>query len=198
MPATPSLIERKQRRARGRIVRAADELFAAHGYDKVSVADIAERAEVGRTTFFRHFGDKPEVVFAKQQVLLELIAAARGDATADTPRTLGEAIGQLRPVVLDICAEVTKDPAGYVRHSQLLAQHAELQGRDALKVQQLADALDDLLVHRGCEAGTARLAAQIAVACCQAPTRLANDPQTLRADVDAALQDALSLGAPAD
>jgi AcrR family transcriptional regulator len=66
MASTPPLVERKQRAARERIVRAATELFAERGYSKVSVSDIAERAEVGRTTFFRHFGDKQEVVFARE------------------------------------------------------------------------------------------------------------------------------------
>jgi hypothetical protein len=57
------LVERKQRQARQRIIEAARELFLERGFDGVSVGDIAERAEVGRTTFFRHFGDKQEVVF---------------------------------------------------------------------------------------------------------------------------------------
>ncbi|WP_244256171.1 helix-turn-helix domain-containing protein [Rathayibacter sp. VKM Ac-2760] len=64
--ASLSLVERKQRAARGRIIEAADAPFSERGFDSVSVTDIAERAEVGRTTFFRHFGDKTEVVFAKE------------------------------------------------------------------------------------------------------------------------------------
>jgi Bacterial regulatory proteins, tetR family len=42
------------------VIQAAQELFLERGFDGVSVGDIAERAEVGRTTFFRHFGDKPD------------------------------------------------------------------------------------------------------------------------------------------
>ncbi len=71
------LVERKQRQARQRIIDAARELFLERGFDGVSVGDIAERAEVGRTTFFRHFGDKQEVVFANEQELLDTITAAR-------------------------------------------------------------------------------------------------------------------------
>ncbi|GAB6899108.1 hypothetical protein JCM9957A_21980 [Kineosporia succinea] len=76
------LVERKQQQARQRIVRAAAELFAAHGFDGVSVSDIAERAEVGRTTFFRHFGDKQEVVFAHER---ELLGSLDADAVRATP-----------------------------------------------------------------------------------------------------------------
>ena len=70
------LVQRKQRQARQRIIEAARELFLERGFDGVSVGDIAERAEVGRTTFFRHFGDKQEVVFGKEQELLDAIQVA--------------------------------------------------------------------------------------------------------------------------
>jgi AcrR family transcriptional regulator len=194
MATTVPLIERKRRRARERIVQVADELFSAHGYDKVSVSDIAVRAEVGRTTFFRHFGDKPEVVFAKQQELLDAITAAQDDDAGASPQTAAEALKQLRPIVLDLCVQVTSDPDGYRRHYTLLAHHAELRGRDALKTQQVADALNDLLVHRGCEPAIARLAAELALACLQTPVRLSNDPETLQDEVSATFDRALALG----
>lgn len=49
--------------ARAQLVAAAFELFAAQGYDATTVDDIAARAGVGRTTFFRTFRGKDEVVF---------------------------------------------------------------------------------------------------------------------------------------
>jgi AcrR family transcriptional regulator len=196
MATTVPLIERKRRRARARIIQAADELFRAHGYEKVSVRDIAERAEVGRTTFFRHFGDKPEVVFAKQQELLDAITAAQDQDAGVSPRTAAEALEQLRPIVLDLCAQVTADPDGYRRHYALLAEHPELRGRDALKTQQLADALNDLLLYRGCDPAIARLAAELALACVQTPVRLTNDPDTLQDDVNATFDRALAIGHP--
>jgi AcrR family transcriptional regulator len=194
MAATVSLVERKRRQARERIVQAADELFSTLGYDKVSVIDIAERAEVGRTTFFRHFGDKPEVVFAKQQQLLDAIAAAHGGDTGASPRSTVEALEQLRPIVLHLCNQVTADPDGYRHHYQLLADHAELRGRDALKARQVADALNDLLVHRGCEPVIARLAAELALACLQTPIRLANNPETLQEEVSTTFDCVFALG----
>src|SRR3984885_3221466 len=103
------LVERKRRQARQRIVQAAEELFLARGFDNVSVSDIAERAEVGRTTFFRYFGDKQEVAFAKGEELLETIAAADGDDAA-APLSATEAIEQLCPIVLALSAQVTADP----------------------------------------------------------------------------------------
>lgn len=46
-----------------RLQEAAFALFAERGYDATSVDDIAERAGVGRTTFFRAFASKEAVIF---------------------------------------------------------------------------------------------------------------------------------------
>src|SRR6202012_6272410 len=71
--------------ARERLVHAAVDLFTEQGYDATTVTEIAERAGVTKMTFFRHFADKREVLFAGQelhsQILAEAIAAAPADAT---------------------------------------------------------------------------------------------------------------------
>jgi AcrR family transcriptional regulator len=196
---TPSLplVERKQRQARQRIIEAARELFRDRGFDGVSVGDIAERAEVGRTTFFRHFGDKQEVVFANEQELLDTIAAAgQADATP-APRDATEALEQLRPVLLALCTQATADPDAYARHFQLIDRHPELRARDAVKMQQIADKLSELLIHRGADEPTARLAGQIALACYQTAKRLGNNPHTLSDETQAAFNRALTLGTSA-
>ena len=188
------LVERKRRQARQRIIEAARELFLERGFDGVSVGDIAERAEVGRTTFFRHFGDKQEVVFAKEQELLDTIAAAsQADDTA-AARSATEAVEQLRPIVLALCAQAAADPEAYTRHFQLIEQYPELRDRDAVKMQQIADKLSDLLIHRGSDEATARFAGQIAIACYQTAKRLGNNPHTLVDDTQAAFRRVLTLG----
>jgi AcrR family transcriptional regulator len=189
------LVERKRRQARQRIIEAARELFLERGYDGVSVGDIAERAEVGRTTFFRHFGDKQEVVFANEQKLLDTIAAAGQADNTPAPRSATEAVEQLRPVLLALCVQATADPEAYTRHFQLIEQHPELRGRDAVKTQQIADKLSDLLIHRGSDQATAIFAAQVALACYQTARLLSNNPHTLEDDTRAALSRALTLGA---
>jgi AcrR family transcriptional regulator len=188
------LVERKRRQARQRIIQAAQELFLARGFDEVSVGDIAERAEVGRTTFFRHFGDKQEVVFAKEQELLDTIAAAGQAEGTAAARSATEAVEQLRPIVLALCAQATSDPEAYARHFQLVEQHLELRARDAVKKQQIADKLSDLLIHRGSDEATARFAGQIAIACYQTARRLGNNPHTLVDETRAAFGRALMLG----
>src|SRR5882757_2585102 len=60
--------------ARERLVVAALDLFTEQGYDKTTVAEIAERAGLTRSTFFRHFPDKREVLAAGQDTLSRLLA----------------------------------------------------------------------------------------------------------------------------
>ena len=188
------LVERKRRQARQRIIEAARELFLERGFDGVSVGDIAERAEVGRTTFFRHFGDKQEVVFAKEQELLDTIAAAGQADGTPAPRNAAEAVAQLRPIVLDLCAQSAADPEAYTRHFELIEHHPELRARDAMKMQQIADQLSELLMHRGSDERTARLAGQLALACYQTARHLGNNPRTLVDETGAAFTRVLALG----
>ncbi len=57
--------------ARTAVVAAALELFASQGFDQTSVEQIAQAAGVSRSTFFRQFGGKDDVVFADHELLLE-------------------------------------------------------------------------------------------------------------------------------
>ncbi|MGW3957700.1 TetR/AcrR family transcriptional regulator [Streptomyces sp. NPDC004752] len=59
--------------ARMRLADAAFALFDERGYENTTVDDIAERAGVGRTTFFRHYRSKEAVIFPDHDRLLELI-----------------------------------------------------------------------------------------------------------------------------
>jgi len=56
--APEGLRERKKRERRQRILRAARDLFAARGYERTTVEDIAEAAYVSKATFFNHFATK--------------------------------------------------------------------------------------------------------------------------------------------
>src|ERR1039458_8546224 len=70
------LMARWEPNARERLVRAALDLFTEQGYDATTVNEIADRAGLTKTTFFRHFPDKREVLFAGQDVHARLLADA--------------------------------------------------------------------------------------------------------------------------
>jgi AcrR family transcriptional regulator len=62
-PADIDLQTRRKLRTRRALQEAALQLFAAHGYDQTTIAQIAQRAGVGKRTFFLHFPAKEDVLF---------------------------------------------------------------------------------------------------------------------------------------
>jgi AcrR family transcriptional regulator len=59
--------------ARERLAQAAFDLFDERGYEQTTVDEITERAGLGRTTFFRHYRSKEDVIFPDHDQLLEEI-----------------------------------------------------------------------------------------------------------------------------
>ena len=190
-----TLVERKQRAARSRIIDAADELFAERGFDAVSVTDIAQRAEVGRTTFFRHFGDKTEVVFAREQAMFDAIAAAASTIWDPAPpvQTLGDALSALEPLVLQLCAKATADLVAYERHTLLIDAHEELRAREAVKHQYIAGEFAQALMGQNAPLDVAIIAGQLAVACYYSGRILAGSPTDLSQGTADAFRKALAM-----
>src|ERR1700760_1640193 len=58
-----------------RLARAAFDLFNERGYEQTTVDDIAERAGLGRATFFRHYRSKEDVIFPDHDRLLNQVRA---------------------------------------------------------------------------------------------------------------------------
>jgi AcrR family transcriptional regulator len=78
--------ERRKRETREAIVAAAERLFAADGYDGVTVADIAAAAGVSVKTLFTYFHSKEDLVFADEEKLLGRLLAMVGErAPGQTP-----------------------------------------------------------------------------------------------------------------
>jgi AcrR family transcriptional regulator len=59
---TEGLRERKKRQTREAIAHAAMALFAEHGFDAVTVADVARAADVSEKTVFNYFAAKEDLV----------------------------------------------------------------------------------------------------------------------------------------
>src|SRR4051812_46443927 len=69
---------------RDRLIDAAFALFEERGFDETTVDDVAARAEVGRTTFFRAFRSKEEVISPDHDAMLRAVSARLAAATAST------------------------------------------------------------------------------------------------------------------
>jgi AcrR family transcriptional regulator len=63
----------------------ATRLFVEHGFDKVSVTDIAEEADVARKTVFNYFRRKEDLVFDREEEIRALVRQALADRGREPP-----------------------------------------------------------------------------------------------------------------
>lgn len=75
----------------GPAVAAAIELLVRQGYDATSVDDLADAAGISRSTFFRKFGSKEDIVFADHDRILANVEELLSRTTADPLRSVVEA-----------------------------------------------------------------------------------------------------------
>ena len=143
--------------ARERLVVAAVDLFTEQGYDSTTVAQIAERAGVTRSTFFRHFSDKREVLVAGQETLSQLLA--EGIAEAPESASPLEAVAAGLERASSAMGPMNRELGPRIKAAA--AASTELQERDALKSVGLAAAMTTALIARGVPDSTAHLAAEL-------------------------------------
>ena len=144
--------------SRGRLRQAALDLYGERGFEHTTVAEIAKRAGVTERTFFRHFADKREVLFAGSEDLQEALVRPVTEAPAslaplDAVARGLEAAGAVLP------------PREMARRRQIvIAANAELRERELIKLASLSAALADALQARGLDPATARLAGEVSIA----------------------------------
>jgi AcrR family transcriptional regulator len=145
--------------ARERMVLAAVDLFSEQGYDATTVAQIAERAGVTKSTFFRHFPDKRELLVAGQETLSRLLT--EGIAEAPEAASPLEAVAAGLERASSALGQISRELAPRLKAA--IAASAELQERDALKNVGLAAAMTTALQARGVPEPIAHLAGEIGV-----------------------------------
>jgi len=127
--------------ARERLVVAAVDLFTEQGYDATTVAQIAERAGVTKSTFFRHFPDKRELLVAGQETLSRLLAEGIAEASGNASPLEAVAAGLERAATA--MGAMSRELAPRLKAA--VAASVELQERDALKRVSLAAAMTTAL-----------------------------------------------------
>ncbi|REK72987.1 TetR family transcriptional regulator [Aeromicrobium endophyticum] len=136
---------------------AARELFVEQGFDRTTVADIAARAGLTERTFFRHYADKREVLFAG-----DWLAARMTEDVAEAPADLTP-IEIVTRAVENACDGITSSPDWSRDRARIIADHPELQERELAKMGMLAGVLAGGLRERGVPDVTATLAAELGV-----------------------------------
>jgi AcrR family transcriptional regulator len=98
-PKTRTRPTREQTRAR--LLRAASEVFATHGYDRASLDDVAAAAGLTKGAVYSSFASKDELFYALMRERIDerlaLVAAAvqRQTTLQDTTRDAGAGLAEL-------------------------------------------------------------------------------------------------------
>lgn len=90
---SPPAVDRRVRRTRELLHRALLELIGEQGYDRVTVQDILDRADVGRSTFYAHFRDK-------EDLLRSGVADVNAAVAAEIERQGRTLTGLLQPLLI--------------------------------------------------------------------------------------------------
>jgi AcrR family transcriptional regulator len=102
-----------------RVLDAAEALLRSSGLRRWSIEDVADRAEVGRTSVYRRFGNRDDLVHAVLARELRTTLTAIGRVVADAPTledkavaAVGTALAALERSVVD--ALLRSDPATFL------------------------------------------------------------------------------------
>jgi AcrR family transcriptional regulator len=140
-------------------MQAAFALYSERGFEQTTVAEIAGRAGLTERTFFRHFTDKREVLFAGADDLQRLLV-----------RTVAEAPDSAAPIDaaaagLTAAGALIQEGGELPRERQaIIDASVELQERELIKLASLASALAEALRQRGVEDPAASLTAEAGIA----------------------------------
>jgi AcrR family transcriptional regulator len=145
--------------SRGRLAKAALELYGERGFENTTVAEIAERAGVTERTFFRHFADKREVLFGGADELREVLVSTVAGAVGSLPPVEAVAAG------LEAAAAVLQERREFSRRRQaIIAANPELQERELIKLAAWSSALAETLRAHGVAEPEASLTAEVGMA----------------------------------
>jgi AcrR family transcriptional regulator len=162
---SPSVIDyarrvaRWQPNARGRLQQAALTLYGEQGFERTTVAEIAERAGLTKRTFFRYYADKREVLFSGSEALEERFVG--GIAAAPRSATPLDAVAAALDAATAMFDEQRRPFA--TQRQQVIAANPGLQERELIKLASLAGAVAGALRRRGVGDPAAILAAETAI-----------------------------------
>jgi AcrR family transcriptional regulator len=128
------LRERKKQRTRRHIAETARALFAEHGFEGVTVAQVARAADVSEQTVFNYFPTKEDLVFWRLESFEEeLLAAIRERAAGESALDafgrfvlaqrglLGRADPEARELLAALTRTIVESPALLAREQQIFS-----------------------------------------------------------------------------
>jgi AcrR family transcriptional regulator len=151
------LRESKKLRIRQEIADQAMQLFVARGFDRVTVADVAQAADVSQKTVFNYFPTKEDLFFDE--------VPAREAALVDAVRSRqpGETIvSALRRMQVSECPRLCSP--GFAAFARIIEESAALQAKELAVMARFTDVLAEAIRDElGAHELDARIAANVLV-----------------------------------
>lgn len=166
MAQRPSLRERSRRRTEQEIRQAAVELFEERGFPGTSVDDIAAAAGVSRSTLFRYFPTKDELLFRRDPSPAQALALALARAVLATP------LDEVRTALIEVQMGQGGGPYAQ-RVAALVEREPALRAAEARLSQEVVEVVSRHLTRRGVEAPRAQMLAAALMGALGAARRLA-------------------------
>jgi len=130
------LRERKKQQTREHIAETARRLFGEHGFDQVTVTDVARAAEVSAQTVFNYFPTKEDLVYWRLGAFEDELLAAVRERPAGEPALVAfkrfllnqrGLLGQADPAAFDqlvaLARTISSSPALRAREQQILERY---------------------------------------------------------------------------
>jgi len=120
---------------------SALDLLITQGFDATSVDELAAAAGISRSTFFRRFGSKENMVFADQEMIIAHVETTLAASSVDAITTLIDAAH----VVFD---QYTVNPEGAALRHKLLSSVPSLRERELVSTHRYERAFFGFLKRR--------------------------------------------------
>ena len=129
-----------RQRQRRRILDAAQDLFDAHGIDRVTMAEIVSAAGIRASTLYEYFANKDEIVWALVEQLMQQTAERVQTSLEDASSS---ALAKITPLFQAFEDELSHHPA----RVRFLAQFDAMYARD-WSVERLLEVEDKVMPGR--------------------------------------------------
>jgi AcrR family transcriptional regulator len=142
------LRERKKEQTRQRIAETAHRLFGEHGFDEVTVAQVAREAEVAEATVFNYFSTKEALYYSGLETFGDQLVDAVRSRPPGTP-----ALAAFRAHVLGLGGQLDRIAAGdraaleqMRTTARVISSSSALRMREKIVLAEMADSLTEALV----------------------------------------------------
>lgn len=116
--------DRRVKRTQRQLASALIALMAEQRYETLTVREITDAADVGYTTFYRHYADKDALLHEVLNVVLdELVRRLQPGSEASTPATMGQRLFEYVRDHRQMCQVLLGSPAAprFARQIRALA-----------------------------------------------------------------------------